>query len=106
MDKPLHMASHEGQEFDIVVKGCMKIYIGDHSEILHPGDSIYYDSSTPHDEVAIGGEDCEIYAIVMNPNGQGGVPEYKEHVQTRVLTNVDKAAGASGCRKVCVHHYG
>ena len=27
----------------------------------------------------------------MNPNGQGGVPEYKEHVQTRVLTNVDKA---------------
>ena len=28
MDKPLHMASHEGQEFDIVVKGCMKIYIG------------------------------------------------------------------------------
>ena len=91
MDKPLHMASHEGQEFDIVVKGCMKIYIGDHSEILHPGDSIYYDSSTPHDEVAIGGEDCEIYAIVMNPNGQGGVPEYKEHVQTRVLTNVDKA---------------
>ncbi len=91
MEKPLHMASHVGQEFDIVVKGCMKIYIGDHSEILHPGDSIYYDSSTPHDEVAIGGEDCEIYAIVMNPNGQGGVPEYKEHVQTRVLTNVDKA---------------
>ena len=43
----------------------MKIQIGDHSEILHPGDCIYYDSSVPHGMVAAEGEDCAFYAIVL-----------------------------------------
>ncbi len=90
LSKPLHMASHKGQELDIVIKGCLKMFIGDHSEILHEGDCIYYDSSTPHDEVAMGGEDCEIYAVVMNPAGTG-MTDYEEHVQRRVVTNADMA---------------
>ena len=63
---PLELTSHVGQECDIVIRGQMKIRIGDHTEILNPGDTIYYDSSTPHGMVAVGGEDCAFYAMVLS----------------------------------------
>ncbi len=88
--RPLHLSSHKGQEFDIVIKGTMKIWIGDRTEILHAGDSIYYDSSTPHDEAAMGGEDCEIYAIVMNPDGEYA-SKYEEQSALPATTNTDLA---------------
>ncbi len=62
----LDLSSHEGQECDIIIKGSLKVQIGEHTEILHEGDSIYYDSSTPHGMVAVGGQDCAFYAIVLN----------------------------------------
>ena len=61
----IDLVTHEGQECDIVIKGQMKIRIGDNFEILNPGDCIYYDSGTPHGMVAVGGEDCSFYAIVL-----------------------------------------
>ena len=61
----IDMVTHEGQECDIVIKGQMKIQIGEHTEILNPGDTIYYDSGTPHGMIAVGGEDCSFYAIVL-----------------------------------------
>jgi quercetin dioxygenase-like cupin family protein len=39
---------HEGEEFLFVLEGEMEVTIGEHREILHPGDSIYYHSSIPH----------------------------------------------------------
>jgi len=65
-DEVLELTSHEGQECDIVIRGQMKIQIGDHTEILNPGDTIYYDSATPHGMVAVGGEDCAFYAMVLS----------------------------------------
>ena len=85
-----HFSTHEGQEIDIVLKGCMKITIADNSEILHEGDCIYYDSSAPHDEVALGGEECQIYAIVINPDANG-LSEFKETVVKKAVTNMDAA---------------
>ena len=61
----IELVTHEGQECDIVIKGQMKIQIGQHTEILNPGDTIYYDSGTPHGMMAVGGEDCAFYAIVL-----------------------------------------
>ena len=49
-NKPIHLATHSGQEFDIVMSGRLKIQLGQHVEYLDEGDSIYYDSSTPHGE--------------------------------------------------------
>ena len=63
----IELTSHEGQECDIVVKGALKVQVGDHIEILHAGDSIYYDSSVPHGLLAVEGADCHFYAIVLNP---------------------------------------
>ena len=61
----IELVTHEGQECDIVLSGKMKIQIGVHTEILEAGDSIYYDSGTPHGMIAVGGENCTFYAIVL-----------------------------------------
>ena len=60
--RDIELTSHAGQELDIVVKGSLKIQIGSHTEVLHAGDTIYYDSSTPHGMIAVGGEDSIFYA--------------------------------------------
>ena len=62
----IELVTHEGQECDIVIRGSMRIQIGGHSEILHAGDCIYYDSATPHGMIAVDGEDCAFYAIVLS----------------------------------------
>ncbi len=63
--KPIELATHSGQEFDLVIKGALKIRIGEHVEILHEGDSIFYNSSIPHGMIAVDGEDCLFLAMVM-----------------------------------------
>ena len=62
----IELVTHEGQECDIVIRGRMKIQIGGRTEILNPGDTIYYDSSTPHGMIAVDGEDCAFYAFVLS----------------------------------------
>ncbi|MBQ3537922.1 MAG: AMP-binding protein [Clostridia bacterium] len=74
-NKDIELTTHEGQECDIVIKGTLKVQVGEHIEILHEGDSIYYDSSSPHGMAAIGDEDCLFYAIVLNPSGEP-IPEF------------------------------
>ena len=64
-DQPIHTTTHSGQEFDLVIKGAMKIKVGDHEEILHEGDSIFYKSSTPHGMIAVEGQDCVFLAMIM-----------------------------------------
>ena len=64
-DKPIHTTTHTGQEFDLVVKGAMRIKVGDHEEILREGDSIFYKSSTPHGMIAIDGQDCIFLSMIM-----------------------------------------
>ncbi len=68
----IELTTHEGQECDLVIRGTLKLQIGAHTEILHPGDCAYYDSSVPHGMIAVNGEDCAFYAIVLNPTGYKG----------------------------------
>ena len=63
--KPIEVTTHSGQEFDLVIKGALKVQIGDHVEVLHEGDSIFYKSSIPHGMIAVDGEDCLFLAMVM-----------------------------------------
>jgi len=84
----IELVTHEGQECDIVIRGTMKIQIGSKTEILHAGDTIYYDSGTPHGMIAVGGEDCAFYAIVLSnaaarvgeQAAEEATPDAKPHV--------------------------
>ena len=62
--KPIKTTTHDGQEFDLILSGSLKVQIGSHVEVLNEGDSIYYNSSTPHGMIAIGGQDCVFLAVV------------------------------------------
>jgi transcriptional regulator with XRE-family HTH domain len=46
--KTERLSAHEGEEFIYVLEGDMKVILGNHTDILHAGDSIYYDSTIPH----------------------------------------------------------
>ncbi len=70
LHRDIELTTHIGQECDLVISGHLKVQVGAHTEILAPGDSIYYDSSTPHGMIAVGGADCLFYAIVLNPQGE------------------------------------
>jgi len=64
-NEPIHLIKHSGQEFDIVIKGSLLVQVGENQELLHEGDSIYYNSSTPHGMIAVDGEDCTFLAFVV-----------------------------------------
>ena len=64
-DKPIHLTKHSGQEFDFVMSGRLKVQIGENVEYLSEGDSIYYNSSTPHGMIAVDGRDCLFVAVVL-----------------------------------------
>ena len=70
----IELTSHAGQECDLVIEGHLMVQIGDHRETLGPGDSIYFNSDTPHGMIAVEGQDCVFYAIVLNPTGEP-IPE-------------------------------
>ena len=65
-NKPIHLTTHSGQEFDHVVSGKLKVQVGNHIEVLSEGDSIYYNSSLPHGMIAVDGKDCTFLAVVMS----------------------------------------
>ena len=62
---PINTVTHAGQEFDLVIKGAMRIRIGEREEVLRAGDSVFFKSSTPHGMIAVDGEDCVFLAMIM-----------------------------------------
>ena len=91
-EREIELTSHAGQECDIVIEGALLVQVGDHKEVLHAGDSIYYDSGTPHGMIAVEGKDCTFYAIVLNPTGEP-IPELtpvKAIVETNKKAKDDK----------------
>ena len=57
--------SHEGQEFDYVISGKLLFYIDDSCYELSKGDSIYFDSTLPHAEKAVGDKPAQFIAVVV-----------------------------------------
>ena len=92
--KEIEVTTHTGQECDVVLEGQLKIKIGDHVEVLGPGDSIYYNSSTPHGMIAVGGKDCIFYAIVLNPTGEP-IPELQKHPENKLVKEIAKDDSAN-----------
>lgn len=56
--------SHEGQEFDYVLEGHMKVVLDGNEVYLGPGDSLYYDSSIAHAMYAVE-KDARFIAVVI-----------------------------------------
>ena len=81
--RPIEVTTHEGQECDIVLQGQLKVQVGEHIEILNPGDTIYYNSTAPHGMIATGGKDCIFYAIVLNSAEEIPLPAKEKKLERR-----------------------
>ncbi len=87
-NKPMKLITHPGQEFNIVLSGQLKVQVGSHTEVLNEGDSIYFDSTQPHGELAVGGKKCEFCAVVLH------VDESKPRTVATKLTALESEKGA------------
>ena len=77
-NKPIHTITHGGQEFDIVLSGKLKVRVGNHTEVLEEGDSIYYKSSSPHGMIAVDGKDCTFLAVVISEDEKTDTKEIEK----------------------------
>jgi len=67
MIKSEKLSAHEGEEFIFILEGEMEAILGDHKDILCPGDCIYYDSSIPHKVQCHGEIPAKILAVIWTP---------------------------------------
>lgn len=58
------LSAHDGQEFLFVLEGAIRAQVGKEVEVLHSGDSIYYDSSSPHLIKCHGKKPAKILAVI------------------------------------------
>lgn len=59
--------SHEGEEWLYGMEGVIEIEYGKDVFLLHPGESIYYDSIVPHQVRAHDGQNAKFLACVYTP---------------------------------------
>lgn len=59
------LSTHDGEEFIFVLEGRMDLVLGDHQDVLEPGDSIYYKSTLPHRVGAHGDQEAKILAVLI-----------------------------------------
>ncbi len=64
-DKPMHLNSHLGQEFNLILEGTMQLQIAGNDIVLNEGDSIYFDSSKPHGMTALNGKKVKFLAVII-----------------------------------------
>ncbi|MCP9612357.1 helix-turn-helix domain-containing protein [Coprobacter tertius] len=62
---PVHLNTHPGQEFNLVIEGRVLLQIGDKTLELGPGDSIYFDANRPHGMKALDGKTVKFLAVII-----------------------------------------
>ena len=60
--------SHEGEEFIFVLDGEMEVTLEDHTDVLGPGDCIYFDSKLRHRVECAGDGETRILAVIHAPH--------------------------------------
>ena len=61
----IHLNSHSGQEFNLVLEGSMLLQIAGNDITLNAGDSIYFDATNPHGMKALNGEKVVFLAVIV-----------------------------------------
>jgi len=61
-----HFYNHEGEEFLYILDGELEFHYGDEVMRLLPGDSIFYDSATPHGYLSIGAVKARAVAVLYS----------------------------------------
>jgi uncharacterized cupin superfamily protein len=60
------MSHHEGREFGLMLEGELVVELGFDAYTLRPGDSIIFDSTTPHRLTNRGAQPMRALWVVLN----------------------------------------
>jgi transcriptional regulator with XRE-family HTH domain len=66
-ESPLEKYTHEGEEFGLVLKGRIKVELGNEIHVLNEGDSIYFKSTIPHAIYSVAPEPSEVMWVNSPP---------------------------------------
>ncbi len=58
---------HDGEEFHYVLKGRVRVTVGDKTYELGPGQALYFNSKQNHTLTNIGQETCELLVVLYTP---------------------------------------
>jgi transcriptional regulator with XRE-family HTH domain len=84
---------HDGREYGLVISGTLQANVGFESYELGPGDSIAFDSSTPHEYLNKTGDYVHAIWVVVHSE-PGRALRVSDHVAGAVEGGVDRGAGA------------
>ena len=63
-------STHPGQEFILILEGSLLVRLKDKQEVLHQGDTLYFEGCYPHALTAVTEAGCKFLSIVMHKEGR------------------------------------
>jgi transcriptional regulator with XRE-family HTH domain/quercetin dioxygenase-like cupin family protein len=67
--EPGALMRHSGREYGHILSGVLEVTVGFEDHVLHPGDSISFESSMPHRLATVGDEPVEALWFVVGRSG-------------------------------------
>lgn len=59
--------NHQGEEFVYVLEGSIEVMVGEHVNVLGPGDSLHFNSGIRHHLKNTGKTEAELIVVIYNP---------------------------------------
>ncbi|MCW0482741.1 helix-turn-helix domain-containing protein [Gaoshiqia sediminis] len=63
--KPIAVYQHQGQEFNLVLKGRLMVVLNGKELVMEEGDSLWFNSGLPHGMKALDGQEAEFLAMIF-----------------------------------------
>jgi len=67
-NRSIGLVTHGGQEFNLILEGRVRVILGGRSVDLGAGDSIYFDPSIPHGQLALDEAPASFLTVIMRDN--------------------------------------
>lgn len=64
--KKMSLVTHPGQEFNYVLEGKIKVILGGKEIEMSRGDSIYFDPTIPHGQMALDGGTAKFLTVILH----------------------------------------
>ena len=65
-NEEIRPVTHGGQEFNMVLSGIVRVFLGGKDIDLYPGDSIFFDPTIPHGQLAMSSESASFLTVIMH----------------------------------------
>lgn len=65
-NKQMSLVTHNGQEFNYCLEGQIRVILGGQEIQLNPGDSLYFDPTIPHGQMAVNGQPAKFLTVIVH----------------------------------------